>query len=257
MPNKEGHRRFGNVRKLPSGRYQIRYPGPDGRLRNGAETYPDKRSADKALSLLEAQMMTGDWTDPQRGRVTLQKYAEKWITERPKLRARTVELYTWLLAKHIAPYLGRVPVGKITPELVREWRAGLLASGVSVSATAKAYRLLRAVLMTAVNDRIILRNPCQIRGAGDEEAAERPVLTVAQVFDLADAMKDRRFRGLVLLVMFASLRWGGLSRCAAAISTWMPVLSASGASTSSYPVSSSSARRNHAPESALLPSRSP
>ena len=24
MPNKDGHRRFGNVRKLPSGRYQIR-----------------------------------------------------------------------------------------------------------------------------------------------------------------------------------------------------------------------------------------
>jgi hypothetical protein len=34
MSNKEGHRRFGNVRKLPSGRYQVRYPGPDGRLRS-------------------------------------------------------------------------------------------------------------------------------------------------------------------------------------------------------------------------------
>lgn len=33
MANKGGHRRFGSIRKLPSGRYQIRYPGPDGRLR--------------------------------------------------------------------------------------------------------------------------------------------------------------------------------------------------------------------------------
>jgi hypothetical protein len=52
---------------------------------------------------------------------------------------------------------------------------------------AKSYRLLRAVLMTAVDeDKILLRNPCRIRGAGDENAAERPVLTVAQVFELAE-----------------------------------------------------------------------
>jgi integrase len=42
------------------------------------------------------------------------------------------------------------------------------------------------------------------------------VLTVAQVFELAELMKDRRFRALVLLVTFASLRWGeaiALRRC--------------------------------------------
>ena len=39
MANKDGHRRFGNVRRLPSGRLQIRYPGPDGRMRTGMETY--------------------------------------------------------------------------------------------------------------------------------------------------------------------------------------------------------------------------
>jgi integrase len=101
-----------------------------------------------------------------------------------------------------------VAVAKITPEMVRDWRSGLLASGVSMSATAKAYRLLRAVLMTAVDDRIIARNPCRIRGAGDENPTERPVLTVPQVFELARLMKDSRFRALVLVATFASLRWG-------------------------------------------------
>jgi integrase len=153
---------------------------------------------------------------PQRGKITLQVYAEKWIAQRPNLRARTVELYRWLLAKHIGPHLGNVPIGKMTPDMVREWRAELLSMGVSVSATAKAYRLLRAVLMTATEDRIIPSNPCRIRGGGDEEPRERPVLTVAQVFELAGLMKDRRFRAMVLLVTFASLRWGeaiALRRC--------------------------------------------
>jgi integrase len=61
---------------------------------------------------------------------------------------------------------------------------------------------------TAVDDRLIRRNPCRIRGAGQEKSPERPILTVGQVFDLADAFTDRRYRLLVLLAVFCGLRWG-------------------------------------------------
>jgi hypothetical protein len=63
------------VRKLPSGRCQIRYPGPDGRIRTGPETYERKSDADKALVLIEAQLASGDWTDPDRGKIKLSEYA--------------------------------------------------------------------------------------------------------------------------------------------------------------------------------------
>ena len=187
MANKEGHRRFGSVRKLPSGRYQIRYPGPDGRLRTGSETYSRSGDADRALTLIEAEMIAGEWTDPQRAKVKLADYARSWIAQRPGLRPRTVDLYSWLLDKHIAPHLGGVPIGKLSTPMIREWRATLLGNGVSVSMAAKAYRLLRAVMMTAVEeDKILPRNPCRVRGAGEEHAPERPVLTVGQVFGLAE-----------------------------------------------------------------------
>jgi hypothetical protein len=71
MANKSSHRRFGNIRRLPSGRFQIRYPGPDGRLRTGTETYERKGDAERALSLIEAQLVTSEWTDPVGGRVQL------------------------------------------------------------------------------------------------------------------------------------------------------------------------------------------
>ncbi|GAB3163261.1 tyrosine-type recombinase/integrase [Microbispora hainanensis] len=209
MANRDGHRRFGNIRKLPSGRFQIRYPGPDGRIHTGSTTYATKTDADRALTLLEAQMISGEWTDPDRGKVLLGDYAWTWIKERPGLRPKTVELYTWLLERHIMPGLGEVPVGKLTTALVRSWRAALIDKGVSVSTAAKAYRLLRAVLMTAVEeDKLISQNPCRIKGADNEQTPERPILTVAQVFELADRMADRRFRALILLTTFASLRWG-------------------------------------------------
>jgi integrase len=208
MPNKGGHRRFGNIRKLPSGRYQARYPGPDGRMRTAPQTFARKGDAERYLVLVEAQMARGEWTDPERAKVELDVYAESWITQRPNLRPRTVELYRWLLRKHIAPGLGSVPLGKLTTDLIREWRVTLLDAGVSSSVAAKAYRLLRAVLWTAVKeDEILHKNPCRIPGADQEKPAERPVLTLAEVFALADLMPERQ-RAMVLLATFASLRYG-------------------------------------------------
>ncbi|WP_329788526.1 site-specific integrase [Lentzea sp. DG1S-22] len=112
----------------------------------------------------------------------------------------------------MTPHLGDTQLGELDTPMIRTWRAKLLREGVSASMTAKAYRLLRAVLMTAANeDRIIPRNPCQVRGAGSEHPDERPVLTVAQVFDLASRMAEKRYRAFVLLAAFATLRWGEIT----------------------------------------------
>ena len=208
MANKEGHRRFGNVRKLPSGRYQARYPGPDGRMRNAPETFARKSDADLYLTLVEAQIARREWIDPERGKVKLGDYARRWIDQRPNLRPRTIHLYGWLLDKHVVPYLGGVELGRLDTPMVRDWRAKLLGNGVSETMAAKAYRLLRAVLMTAVKeDEILSRNPCRIPGADQEKSAERPVLTLAQVFRLAEIVPPR-YRALVLVTTFGCLRWG-------------------------------------------------
>jgi integrase len=72
---------------------------------------------------------------------------------------------------------------------------------------AKAYRLLKEILNTAVEDRLIKRNPCNVKGAGAENSPERPVLSIGEVFALAKVI-DQRYRALVLLATFANLRWG-------------------------------------------------
>ncbi|MGH3487203.1 MAG: tyrosine-type recombinase/integrase [Actinopolymorphaceae bacterium] len=141
----------------------------------------------------------------------LEDYAEKWIAQRPALSRRTVELYESLLANHIRPHLGGVPLGRLDTPLIREWRAKLLAGGVSANVAAKAYRLLRAVLTTAVNeDAIIPRNPCRIPGADKEHWNERPVLSLTQVLRLADEM-PQRFRAMILLAAFTSLGYGEIT----------------------------------------------
>lgn len=56
---------------------------------------------------------------------------------------------------------------------------------------------------------MIKRNPCRIKGADREREGARPVASVPQVYALADAVPER-FRALVLLGAFSSLRWGEL-----------------------------------------------
>jgi hypothetical protein len=223
--NKDGYRRFGLIRQLPSGRYQASYLGPDGQRKYASETYARKSEAERFLSLAEVALLRGDWTDPERGRVKLGDYGTTRISQRPNLRIRTRELYSWLFEKHIRPGPGNVPLGKLSTQLIREWRADLVNGGVSESVAAKAYRPLRAVLMTAVKeDEILPRNPCRLRGADAESPEERPVLTVEQVFVLAAEM-PARFRALVLLATFASLRWGEAPHCRVRTWRWSSVRS--------------------------------
>ena len=93
------------------------------------------------------------------------------------------------------------------PPTIRRWRRRLRDHGVSEGVTAKAYRLLHAVLATAVDDGSIRTNPCNIKGAGQHESDERMVATLEQVFALAEAIQPR-YRLVVLLATFTSLRYG-------------------------------------------------
>jgi integrase len=205
-----GKRRFGRVRQLPSGRWQARYPGPDGIDRPAPETFGSKTDAAVWLTVKEAEIRQGEWINPDAGAILVADYGEIWIEERPRLRPKTMLIYRSLLKLHISPYFANVTIAEVTLARVRGWRKKLLDSGVSEITAAKAYRLLRAIFYTALDDGLVKRNPCRIKGAGNEDSPERPVLTVTQVYALADAV-GLRFRALILLAAFTSLRWAELT----------------------------------------------
>lgn len=208
MANKKGHRRFGWVRKLPSGRHQASYLGPDGLRRYARETFATKTDATTWLSGVETDMARGDWTDPLLAKITLAEYGARWIKER-KLSVRTREEHERTFRLHVSPFLGVMSLGEIGTDTVRTWRTTLLDEGRTEIRVAKAYKLLRAIMFTAVDDGRIKRNPCRIKGADQEHSPERPIATVVEVFALADRM-PARFRAFVLAAAFTGLRWGEL-----------------------------------------------
>jgi integrase len=202
-----------DVRQTAAGpRYDVRFRDPTGRQRK--KSFRTKKEAERFASSAMAAVWSGQWLDPSAGRVTLADYSVTWMASR-QLRSRTRELYANQLRLHILPPLGTVPIGRITPSEVRTWHAELIRRQPDGSLVpAKCYRLLRAILATAVEDELVARNPCQVKGAGAERTTERPIASPDQVWELSDAI-DERFRILVLIAGFVGLRLGealGLQR---------------------------------------------
>ena len=212
MPASTSRRRFGRVRKLPSGRWQARYPGPDGRDRSAPSTFATKTDAARFLAAVEVDMGRGVWLDPLRSGVTLREYSQAWLAERTvrgrPLAVRTRETYQNSLDRWVLPALGGLPLDRITPAAVRRWHAETSAA-TGPTATRQAYALLHAILATAVADDALPRNPCRIKAAGQARSDERPLLDVDQVQHLSTRMPEH-LRGLVAPAFRAHLRLGEL-----------------------------------------------
>jgi hypothetical protein len=126
MANKKGRRRrFGSVRQLPSGRHQARYRGPDRLMRSAPATFDTETDANVWLTVTEAQIIRGDWIDPDAGRVPLGEYSATLIAERP-LAPTTVARYEAALRGQIEPWIGRLDLVDVTPARLRRWRRDLL-----------------------------------------------------------------------------------------------------------------------------------
>ena len=65
-----GKRDWGRIRQLPSGRWQARYPGPDGTLRSAPHTFERKGDASNWLADKRAEINRDEWIDPEAGKVT-------------------------------------------------------------------------------------------------------------------------------------------------------------------------------------------
>jgi integrase len=210
------HRRgFGAGRRLPSGRYQASYAGPDGRRRAGATTFEDKAAAERWLAARQDDIGAGTWT-PDSGRKapmvaagrTVGDYAAGWLAART-LKPRTREHYQRLLDRLILPAFADTPLRTITPDAIRDWHTA--AASRTPTLRAHAYSLLRSILNDAVHDGLIPANPAHIRGAGNAKRVHKiKPASLDELTALVDAMPER-YRVMTLLAAWCGLRFGELT----------------------------------------------
>lgn len=167
MPAK---RRFGALRKLPSGRWQVRYRNARGVLVAAPRTFTTKTDAARFLSSMEVDQLRGQWLDPAAGQhETLRSWADRWFEQHaPTLTPSTAASYRGLLDVCVLRRildgrdmgLGTLPLAQVTPLRVGEWLADLQRAGLSASRVRKAYRVLSLAMDAAVRERLVQTNPC-------------------------------------------------------------------------------------------------
>lgn len=202
-----GRRPFGKVRKLPSGRFQASFIGPNGRRQNAPNTFGTKTDADRWLARVRADISRGTWLDEQLGRRTLQEYAEAYLTDNPDVGQRWAETCRRNMRLHMVTLLD-VPLVAITPPVVRSWYSSATRGTGGKTSIAQSYRFLRAVMNAAVRDDAITRNPCMIPGAGSVKSRERKIATPDQVAELITTISPERYRAAVVLAAWCALRRG-------------------------------------------------
>jgi integrase len=207
MGNSKGTKAgFGSVRKLPSGRFQARYDGPNGRTHNAPITFTSKTDADAWLATMRADIVRDAWLPAPKGKsLTFAEYATGWLDNRT-LRPRTISHYRLILDSHLLPIFGPVPLKAITADLVARWHSGMGTRTPTMRA--HAYGLLRTILTGAVQDRHIDYNPAHIRGAGNSVRVHKPrPATLDELTALTEAMPERH-RLMVVLAAWCALRYG-------------------------------------------------
>lgn len=205
-------RSFATIRKLPSGRFQVRYT-VDGVRYTAPSTFAARIDAEAFIVAKRRDIDRQVWSaedDEKPAPITFGAYSARWLAERQvagrPLKARTREHYQSLLDDHLLPAFGARQVAAIKPKDVRDWYSATLVDRPTLRS--HAYSLLRTIMNSAVNDEIIDANPCRITGAGRAKRVKK--IRPASLDELATATNamPERLRLMVTLASWCALRFG-------------------------------------------------
>ncbi len=113
-----GKRRFGRVRQLPSGRWQVRYLAPDGAERSAPTTFARKTDAERWLVSVETDIERGRWIDPFAKNMTVGVWGERWLAAaKAHLKIKTSAGYDLIFRTKIRPTFGEENLAALSVNL--------------------------------------------------------------------------------------------------------------------------------------------
>lgn len=194
----------GWITKTSSGRWKARLAISGAGTRN--RTFDRKVDAERWLRNEQARLDRAEWTDPRLARTAFSEWATGWLDTRRHLKPKTLAGYESLLAVHLVPRFGHLPLSAIDPLMIETWVVELTDGGLSPSRTRQAFRLLSMILKAAVRARLLSLNPAE--GTPLPRVGRRPprFLTADQVDELCGVVPDQHV-ALIYLLAYGGLRW--------------------------------------------------
>ena len=181
---------MGSVGQLPDGRWQGRYSVQDTEGRRAVYGRTKREAEDRLIDALRDRNHGALAVTRGRG-PTLTAHCEGWLAGASlRLRPRTLERYAQLLATHVLPALGPVPIAKLEIDHVNRLLAAKRAAGLAPATVAGVRTVLRAALAAAVRTGRLQRNVAALADAPRLPDSQRPVLTQAQAGRLLAAAES-------------------------------------------------------------------
>jgi len=139
---------------------RVEYP-PDpvtGKRRQRSKSFTTKKEAEKELAKWLVEIERG--TAIEGSKMTVGEYLLHWVdtVARHNVRVTTYESYRWMIAKHIIPTLGSVPLQKLTAAQVQGFYSEKLSGGASPRLVHLCHLRLRQALTQAVKWNMVSRN---------------------------------------------------------------------------------------------------
>lgn len=164
-----------SIQKRDNGKWRARYRDDNGK--EHARHFARKVDAQRWLDEVTASVVTGQYVDPNAGKVTVREYALQWQAAQV-WRDKTAKRVETDLRLHILPVIGDRPLASVRPSdvqgLVKRWSLDLAPSSVRVT-----YSALRGMFKAAVQDRAIASTPCV--GIKLPKAGASKVVTIPEV----------------------------------------------------------------------------
>lgn len=147
--------------------------------------------------------------------VTVKQAAAKWLAQyvATSRNARGQKLAEQRIERHLVPAMGGRPLSRVTSEMLRAYRLGLEARGLSPQSVAHVLSDVRCLLSWAVDEGWLLRSPCPRRLLPriDERAPDR--LEDHEVEKLVEMPEPWGF--YLRLLLATGIRWGEAERAEA------------------------------------------
>ena len=118
-----------SITKRPDRLYEARVTLPDGKRRS----FYGKTRQEANEKLQRAQKAVSDGLPLARERQITGAFLETWLRDAatPRVRPKTLLRYQQIVRLHVAPEIGRVPLGRLSPQHVEKMLSGVAAKGVS------------------------------------------------------------------------------------------------------------------------------
>lgn len=212
-----GRRGVGSIRKLPSGRYQVRFTDPLGMRRTARTTFKTKAAAEFELTAIRGEIEAGTWhidQSPQAGgldpkTLTLKDLAAHWRSQQVTskgfpLSPNTLSEYQRLIERVLIAFANQ-SIRNITRQQIETWRAPELKR--APNQTVKAYKHLKTLMSWAHKRNWIAVNPCDIERASAYTPSEPQPPSVQQVQIMLDSSSGSS-QAIIALAAFGGLRKG-------------------------------------------------